>query len=142
MVSEDSTCTAARKVSCAAAARAAVCGVRHNSQKFMQWSGNIGWLSEPLHRVDADCSGCTNLKMQTHGKNTGKKIRSNQNTPRKPQQPGDRDHLNTACDETRSLRSPTFARFHKSRVCGNRPRAALAISKNDECYTHTDRHTD
>ena len=28
----------------------------------------IGWLSEPLYRVDADCSGCTNLKMQTHGK--------------------------------------------------------------------------
>ena len=28
----------------------------------------IGWLSEPLHRVDADCSGCTNLEMQTHGK--------------------------------------------------------------------------
>ena len=25
--------------------------------------GQIGWLSEPLHRVDAECSGCTNLKM-------------------------------------------------------------------------------
>ena len=25
--------------------------------------GQIGWLSEPLHGVDADCSGCTNLKM-------------------------------------------------------------------------------
>ena len=35
--------------------------------------GQIGWLSEPLHRVDADCSGCTNLKMQTYGKNAGKK---------------------------------------------------------------------
>ena len=41
MVSEDSTCAAAREVSCAAAARAAVCGVWHNSQNFMQWSGNI-----------------------------------------------------------------------------------------------------
>ena len=40
MVSEDSTCTAAREVSCAAAARAAVCGVRHNSQNVMRWSGN------------------------------------------------------------------------------------------------------
>ena len=30
--------------------------------------GQSGWLSEPLHRVDADCSGCTNLRMQTHGK--------------------------------------------------------------------------
>ena len=26
--------------------------------------------------------------------------------------------------------------------CGNRPRAALAISKNDECYTYTGRQTD
>ena len=25
--------------------------------------GQIGWLSEFLHRVDADCFGCTNLKM-------------------------------------------------------------------------------
>ena len=30
-----------------------------------------------------------------------------------------------------------LARFHRSRVCGNRPRTALAISKNDECYTYT-----
>ena len=34
--------------------------------------GQIGWLSEPLHGVDADCSGCTNLKKQTHAKNTEK----------------------------------------------------------------------
>ena len=40
MVSEDSTRTAARAVSCAAAAREAVCGVRHNLKKFMRWSGN------------------------------------------------------------------------------------------------------
>ena len=40
-----------------------------------------------------------------------------------PQQPGDRDHLETACDETRPTREPMLARFlHKSRVCGNRPR--------------------
>ena len=30
--------------------------------------GQIGWLSEPLHRFDADCYGSTNLRMQTHGK--------------------------------------------------------------------------
>ena len=35
--------------------------------------GQIDWLSDPLHLVDADCSGCTNLKMQTHGINKGKK---------------------------------------------------------------------
>ena len=43
---------------------------------------------------------------------------------------------------------PILVRFHRSRVCGNRPRITLAISKNDECYkihtqtTHTDRRTD
>ena len=58
-----------------------------------------------------------------------------------PQQPGDRDDLETACDETRPTRSPTFARFYISRGCGNRPRTALALSKNDECYTRTDRLT-
>ena len=48
------------------------------------------------------------------------------------QQPGDCDHLETACDETHPKRSPTHVRFHRSGVCGNRPRTALAISKNDE----------
>ena len=33
------------------------------------------------------------------------------NTPRNPQQPGDRDHLETACDETRPTRLPMLARF-------------------------------
>ena len=46
MVSQDSTCTAAREVSSAAAAsyrreqRAAGCGVRHNVQTGIKWSGN------------------------------------------------------------------------------------------------------
>ena len=30
--------------------------------------GQIGWLSDPLRRFEADCSGSRNLKMQTHGK--------------------------------------------------------------------------
>ena len=30
----------------------------------------IGWLSEPLNGVDANCSYSTNLQMQTHGKGT------------------------------------------------------------------------
>ena len=30
--------------------------------------GQIGWLSEPLHRFDSDCSGSSNLKLETHGK--------------------------------------------------------------------------
>ena len=32
------------------------------------------------------------------------KSRRTQNTPRSPQQPGDRDHVETACDETRPTR--------------------------------------
>ena len=72
---------------------------------------------------------------------TGKftKSRRTQNTPRNSQEPGDRDHLETACDETRPTRSPVLARFRRSRVCGNRPRPALAIGKNNECYTFKDR---
>ena len=71
-----------------------------------------------------------------------KQIRPTRNTPRNPQQPGDRDHLETARDETRPTRQPILARFHRSRVCEHRPRTALAISKEHECYTHrqTDRH--
>ena len=76
------------------------------------------------------CVRRKNLKQNT-------KSRRTQNTPRNPQQPGDRDHLKTACDETRPTRSPTLVRFHRSRVCGNRPRTALAISKNHESYTYT-----
>ena len=64
------------------------------------------------------------------------KIRPAENTPRKPQQPGDHNRLETACDETRPTRSPTPARSHRSRVCGNRLRAALAISKTTN-GTHT-----
>ena len=73
-------------------------------------------------------------------KKHGKKIRPIQNTPRKLQQPGDRDHLETVRENPRPTRSPVLARFHRSRVCGNWPRTALAISNNVECYTHTDTH--
>ena len=65
--------------------------------------GQIGWLSEPLDRVDAGCFGCTNLKMWLPEKH-GKKIRPTQNTPRNPQQRGDRDQLETARDVTRPTR--------------------------------------
>ena len=65
------------------------------------------------------------------------KIRPTQTTPRNPQQPSDRNHLETAHDKTRPMRWPMIARFHRFRVCENRPRTALAISKNDECYTYT-----
>ena len=67
-----------------------------------------------------------------------KKIRPVQNTPRNLQPPGDRDQLETARGETRPTREPILARFlHRSRFCGNWPRAALAISKKTTNATHT-----
>ena len=70
------------------------------------------------------------------------KNRRTQNTQRNPQQPCDCDQLGTACDETRPTRWPILPRFHRSRVCGNRPRTVLTISRSDECYRYTNRHTD
>ena len=67
-------------------------------------------------------------RVRSKKKKNTKKSAAPTNTPRDPQQPGDRDHSETARDETRPTRLPILARFHKSRVCGNRPRTALAIS--------------
>ena len=61
-----------------------------------------------------------------------KKSRRTLNTPRNPQQPGDQDHLETTRDKTRPTRYPILVRFHGSRVCGNRPRTALAFSTSTE----------
>ena len=47
--------------------------------------------------------------------------------------PGDRDHLETACDGTDPTREPVLARFHRCRFCRNRPRIALAMRKKHEC---------
>ena len=76
--------------------------------------GQIGGLSEPLHLVDADCClglsqpsvvlSCTKLKNKCGYLKNKKKSRLTENTPRKPQQPGDRDQLETARDETRPTR--------------------------------------
>ena len=74
-----------------------------------------------------------------------KKTRKNrpaQNTPRNPQQHGDRVQLETACEQTRPTRSLILSRFYRSRVCANRPSKALAISKDDKYCTYTDRQTD
>ena len=73
------------------------------------------------------------------------KSRPTQNTPRNPQQPGDRDHLETAREKPRPTLWPVHARFHRYRVCGNRHRTAVAISINDEfnvTHTHTNIPTD
>ena len=63
--------------------------------------GQIGWLSEPHHRVYADCSGCTNWKMQTHGKNTAKKFA--------PPQTHHASHSSPATTTTSRRRAKTHA---------------------------------
>ena len=49
-------------------------------------------------------AGCVRSKKTERKQNT--KSRRTQSTPRNPQQPGDRDHLETACDVTRLMLSP------------------------------------
>ena len=44
-------------------------------------------------------------------------------------------------DETRPTRQPILARFHISRVCGNRPRTALAIGTSREVNEARRPHT-
>ena len=75
-------------------------------------------------------------------KKTGKKTkpRRTQNTPRNPLQPGQRDHLETTCDETRPTRSPILARFHRSRACVNRPRTLAQSVIKTTNVTHTQTH--
>ena len=70
---------------------------------------------------------CVRRKTKSQKKSTKQNVPA-QDTPRYPQQPGDRDHLETARDETGPTRSPMLTRFDRSRVCGNRPRTALAIA--------------
>ena len=65
--------------------------------------GQIGWLSEPLHRFDAGCSGSTN-EIEKANSWKARKIRTTQNTPLNPQPPGDRDHLETARENPRLTR--------------------------------------
>ena len=70
--------------------------------------GKIGWLSESLHLVDADCSGspAASGRVLVHEcENTNPwKTRKNLPRPKHPQQLGDPDHLETACHETRTTR--------------------------------------
>ena len=81
---------------------------------------------------------CVRRKKKT--KNPPHKIPPHLKHTRNPLQPGDRDHLETRYDETLPTRQPILARFHRSRVGGNRPRTAHAISiKNHECYAYTSR---
>ena len=71
-----------------------------------------------------------------------KKSHPTENTPRNRHQPSDREHLETAREKPHPTRWPILARFHRYRVCGNRPGSALALSTNDECYTYAQTATD
>ena len=101
--------------------------------------GSLAGCQIPFAESTLTAPGVRNKKCKLM--ENAKKSRLTKKSLREPQQPGDRDHLETACDETRPTRSPTLARFRRSRVCENRRRTALVISRNDECYTHTRKHT-
>ena len=62
--------------------------------------GQISWLSVPLHRVDLDCSGSTNLKMQTPGKHEKipphPKHTTKSTAARRPRPPRDGARRNTS----------------------------------------------
>ena len=81
---------------------------------------------------------CAFEKTLTKTKPPPTRSRRTKNTPRNPQHPGDRIRLQTACNDTRSTREPILSRCNSSRVCAKRSRAALATSKNQECF-HTHR---
>ena len=73
MVSEASTCTAAREVSSVVAASrsrqqgTAVCGVRHNFPKFIQWSGNRRTiLRQSKHEIIGQQLKHTHIKKQIY----------------------------------------------------------------------------
>ena len=106
--------------------------------------GKTGWLSEPCHRFDADSSGSTDLKMRTHGKNDKTPPHRNHTTkPTSAQRP--RPPRDGARKTTSHALAHILASFHRYWVCGNWPRTALVISKNDEfnvTHAHTDRKTD
>ena len=71
--------------------------------------GQIGWLSELLHRFEVDCSGSGNLKMQTHGKrekipSNGKRTTKATSAQRpRPPRSGARKHTSHALARTRPL---------------------------------------
>ena len=71
--------------------------------------------------------------------NTGKMFHPTENTPRNRHQTSDRDHSETDRDETSPAHLSMLARFRRPQVGRNRLRTPLAISKNDEYDTYTDR---
>ena len=77
-------------------------------------------------------AGCVSSYKKNRKTKHGKKSRPTENTPRNPHQPSDRDHFETDREEMRPARLPMLTRFRRPRIYGNRPRTALAISKNDD----------
>ena len=77
--------------------------------------GQIGWLSEPLHRFEADWSGYRNLKMRTDGKPKKKSPRGKHTT--KPTFSPAAATNSRHREETRPTRWPILVCFHKYRVC-------------------------
>ena len=69
------------------------------------------------------------------------KVRPTLNTPRNPQQPATEATSRRRATKHVPRVSPYSPASIDPGFCGNRPRTALAVSKNDECYTYTNRQT-
>ena len=71
-----------------------------------------------------------------------KKIAPPQNTPRNSQQPGDRDHFETACDETRPTCLPTLVHLDPGFVEIGLAQLSQSVKTTNVTHTLTDRRTD
>jgi len=98
--------------------------------------GQIGWLTEPLHRVDADCSGPTNLKVQTRKKNPPHPKHTAESTAaRRPRSPRDgaRRNIPRVSPYSPASMDPGFVEIDI---------VQLSQAVNTTNVTHTDTQTD
>ena len=85
---------------------------------------------------------CTNLKTQNQSRKIRNKSRRTLNTRRNAQQPGDRDHLETACDHTR----PTFSPYSPASIDPGIVQIGLlqlsqSVKTTNVTHTQADRQT-
>ena len=86
-------------------------------------------------RQGALLTGRVSSKKTKNGKKKKKKYRRTQNTPRNPQQLGDPDHLERACDETRP--TPPYSPAFKDPEFVEIGFVQLSQSVKIESYTYT-----
>ena len=86
-------------------------------------------------------AGRVRPKKNKTDKQTRNKSRPTQKTPRNPSSATATTSRRRATKHAIRV-SPNSPASIDPGLCGNRPRTALAISKNDERYTYTDTQTD